>query len=88
MTEPEPAFATDPATARYYEQRALEYDEWYGGEGHFPNRNRPGWGRAFERLVGLVAGLAPARTLDVACGTGFLTRHLRGPVVEGSDSSG
>ena len=34
----------------------------------------------------LVRGLEPARTLDVACGTGFLTRHLRGLVV-GLDQS-
>ncbi len=34
----------------------------------------------------LVATLPPARTLDVACGTGFLTRHLRGFVV-GIDQS-
>jgi SAM-dependent methyltransferase len=33
-----------------------------------------------------VAGLSPARVLDVACGTGFLTRHLRGEVV-GLDQS-
>ena len=30
--------------------------------------------------------LRPARTLDVACGTGFLTRHLRGSVT-GLDQS-
>ncbi len=30
--------------------------------------------------------MPPARTLDVACGTGFLTRHLRGEVV-GLDAS-
>ena len=34
----------------------------------------------------MVAALPPARTLDVACGTGFLTRHLRGEVV-GLDAS-
>jgi demethylmenaquinone methyltransferase/2-methoxy-6-polyprenyl-1,4-benzoquinol methylase len=28
--------------------------------------------------VELVARLPPARTLDVACGTGFLTQHLKG----------
>jgi ubiquinone/menaquinone biosynthesis C-methylase UbiE len=28
-----------------------------------------------------VASLPPGRTLDVACGTGFLTRHLEGDVV-------
>ncbi len=30
--------------------------------------------------------MPPARTLDVACGTGFLTRHLRGEIV-GIDAS-
>jgi ubiquinone/menaquinone biosynthesis C-methylase UbiE len=34
----------------------------------------------------VVAALPPARTLDVACGTGFLTRHLRGEVT-GLDAS-
>ena len=28
----------------------------------------------------MIRGLPPARVLDVACGTGFLTRHLRGQV--------
>jgi ubiquinone/menaquinone biosynthesis C-methylase UbiE len=36
--------------------------------------------------VDAIAGLAPARVLDVACGTGFLTRHLRGEVT-GLDQS-
>ena len=31
-------------------------------------------------LVEVIARLAPARVLDVACGTGFLTRHLQGQV--------
>jgi demethylmenaquinone methyltransferase/2-methoxy-6-polyprenyl-1,4-benzoquinol methylase len=34
----------------------------------------------------VVAALPVARTLDVACGTGFLTRHLRGDVT-GLDAS-
>jgi len=38
-----PAFATDPATAAYYDQRAAEYDEWYTGAGLFARRDRPGW---------------------------------------------
>jgi len=38
------------------------------------------------RLCEVVAGLAPVRVLDVACGTGFLTQHLRGEVV-GIDQS-
>ncbi|MGO9898760.1 MAG: class I SAM-dependent methyltransferase [Solirubrobacteraceae bacterium] len=81
-----PAFATDPATARYYEQRAAEYDDWYSGRGVFARRDRPGWGEEVVRLVDLVRSLTAARTLDVACGTGFLTRHLSGFVV-GLDQS-
>jgi demethylmenaquinone methyltransferase/2-methoxy-6-polyprenyl-1,4-benzoquinol methylase len=76
-----PGFARDAATARYYEQRADEYDEWYEGRGRFAERDRPGWAGEVDRLVAFVRGLAPVRTLDVACGTGFLTRHLRGVAV-------
>jgi ubiquinone/menaquinone biosynthesis C-methylase UbiE len=71
-------FATDAATARYYEQRAAEYDQWYTGAGQFAARERPGWGRELQNVVDLIQQLPDARTLDVACGTGFLTRHLRG----------
>ena len=39
-----------------------------------------------RRCAGVVAALPPARTLDVACGTGFLTRYLRGEVT-GLDAS-
>ena len=39
-----------------------------------------------QQLTRLLHELAPQRTLDVACGTGFLTRHLRGDVV-GLDQS-
>ena len=81
-----PAFATDPATAAYYDRRAAEYDEWYTGQGLFAQRERPGWAGEVAGIVGLAGSLPPARTLDVACGTGFLTRHLRGFVV-GVDQS-
>ena len=81
-----PAFARDPATAAYYDQRAAEYDEWYLGRGQFADRDRPGWNAEVEQIVSLVAQLPTARTLDVACGSGFLTRHLRGVVV-GADQS-
>jgi len=81
-----PAFARDPATARYYEQRASEYDDWYCGRGVFAERDRPGWEEEVARVVDLVQGLRPARTLDAACGTGYLTRHLSGFVV-GLDQS-
>jgi ubiquinone/menaquinone biosynthesis C-methylase UbiE len=79
-------FATNNETAEYYERRAGEYDDWYLGTGLFTGRDRPGWHEAVRQLVALVQGLAPARTLDVACGTGFLTRHLSGFVV-GVDQS-
>ncbi|HET9719865.1 MAG TPA: class I SAM-dependent methyltransferase [Solirubrobacteraceae bacterium] len=82
----DPAFATDPETAAYYDRRAREYDDWYTGEGLFATRSRPEWAPEVERIVELVQGLPAARTLDVACGTGFLTRHLRGFVV-GLDQS-
>ena len=39
-----------------------------------------------EALCAVVAELPPAATVDVACGTGFLTQHLRGPVT-GLDQS-
>lgn len=81
-----PAFASDPATARYYDQRAAEYDEWYTGLGSFAARERPGWNAEVDQVVNLVRHLPPARTLDVACGTAFLTRHLDGFVV-GLDQS-
>lgn len=81
-----PAFATDAATAAYYERRAGEYDEWYTGEGRFVARERPGWDEEIRSLVSVIGRLPPARTLDVACGTAFLSRHLRGFTV-GVDQS-
>lgn len=62
----------------YYDARAPEYDEWYLGAGRFAGLERPGWKQAVRELEQAIAQLPPARTLDVACGTGFLTRHLRG----------
>ena len=64
----------------YYDQRAPEYDDWWNGTGLFASRDRPGWHDEVEALLEVVRGLAPVRTLDVACGTAFLTRHLRGEV--------
>jgi SAM-dependent methyltransferase len=81
-----PGFARDPGTAAYYDRRAPEYDAWYLGTGLFASQWRPGWTEAVAGVVELVGGLPAARTLDIACGTGFLTRHLRGLVV-GLDQS-
>ena len=70
----------------YYEARAPEYDDWWLGAGRFEERDRPGWDGEREALIEAISALPPARTLDVACGTGFLTRHLPG-VITGLDQS-
>ena len=70
----------------YYDARAPEYDEWYLGLGRFDDLERPHWDDELRALEDAVAALPPLRTLDVACGTGFLTRHLAGEVT-GLDQS-
>src|SRR4051794_30905524 len=70
----------------YYHQRAREYDDWWLGTGRFERRDRPGWAEEVDELAAVIAALPPARVLDVACGTGFLTQHLRGEVT-GLDQS-
>ena len=70
----------------YYEQRAPEYDDWWRGTGRFEQRERPGWHEDVAALKASLAALPPARTLDIACGTGYLTRHLPGELT-GLDQS-
>jgi ubiquinone/menaquinone biosynthesis C-methylase UbiE len=70
----------------YYDTRAPEYDDWYLGQGLFADRDRPGWETELAEVTATISSLPPGRTLDVACGTGFLTRHLRGDIV-GLDQS-
>ena len=65
----------------YYHARAREYDDWWLGRGLYRPRRRRGWDDARTALEEAIRSLPPARTLDVACGTGFMTRHLRGDVV-------
>ena len=57
---------------RYYHLRAREYDAtaWATTDARAADE--------VARLVAAIAALPPARTLEVACGTGFLSRHLRG----------
>lgn len=76
----------NPAMRRYYDVRAEEYDEWWQDAGRFTERDRSGWHEDVAALCAAVAALPPARTLDLACGTGFLTAHLRGAVT-GLDQS-
>jgi SAM-dependent methyltransferase len=70
----------------YYDRRAPEYDDWWNGTGLFAERERPGWHEEVAALVDALRTLPPARTLDVACGTAFLGRHLPGEVT-GLDAS-
>jgi ubiquinone/menaquinone biosynthesis C-methylase UbiE len=76
----------DRAMEKYYERRSAEYDDWYLGTGLFATRDRPGWEDELRAVEGVVTSLRSARTIDVACGTGFLTRLLPGYVV-GIDAS-
>jgi ubiquinone/menaquinone biosynthesis C-methylase UbiE len=77
----------DEGMRSYYEQRAVEYDDWWLGTGLFRERERPGWDAEVAELVELLESLEPARVLDVACGTAFLTRHVRGDVTAIDQSS-
>jgi ubiquinone/menaquinone biosynthesis C-methylase UbiE len=69
----------------YYHRRAPEYDDWWLGEGLYapvPER----WADERDHLLETLEGLEPKRTLDVGCGTGFVTLHLPGEIV-GVDQS-
>ena len=70
----------------YYSARAREYDDWWLGTGRYVDRERPGWDEEREQLTQAISAMPPAKTLDVACGTGFLTRHLSGEIT-GFDQS-
>jgi len=78
--------ASFASVREYYEARATEYDDWWLGEGLIANRQRPGWYEEVLAVAGVLASLPAARTLDVACGTAFLTRFLHGEVI-GLDQS-
>jgi SAM-dependent methyltransferase len=70
----------------YYDRRAPEYDDWWLGEGLYAPVP-PGWSEERDEMMAALATLPPKRTLDVACGTGFVTGRLRGEIV-GIDHSG
>lgn len=70
----------------YYDARAPEYDDWYDGTGGFSRLDRPAWHEMVDALAQKLRALPPARTLDVACGTGYATRWLPGEIT-GLDQS-
>ncbi len=70
----------------YYHARAHEYDDWWLQRGLFAPRRDAEWEAERDQALAAVASLPPKRTLDVACGTGFVTRRLRGEIV-GLDQS-
>ena len=70
----------------YYDRRAPGYDDTYLGTGFWSDLRRKGSEKELRALECAISGLSAVRILDVACGTGFLTRHLRGEVV-GLDQS-
>ncbi len=76
----------EPTAPSYYDRRASEYDDWYLCAGLYADVERPEFDEELESVTAALAALPPARTLDVACGTGFLTSHLPGPVT-GLDAS-
>jgi demethylmenaquinone methyltransferase/2-methoxy-6-polyprenyl-1,4-benzoquinol methylase len=70
----------------YYHARAAEYDDWWLQQGLHAGRHDARWQAERDEALSVIAALPPARTLDVACGTGFVTRHLPGEIV-GLDQS-
>jgi ubiquinone/menaquinone biosynthesis C-methylase UbiE len=69
----------DPARRmrRYYEARAAEYD----ATTHELATRDPALAQDLAALEQLLRDLPAGPVLDVGCGTGWLTRFLRGPVV-------
>jgi ubiquinone/menaquinone biosynthesis C-methylase UbiE len=70
----------------YYHARATEYDDWWLNRGLYALKHEAGWMEERDVALDVVGSLAKKRTLDVACGTGFVTRHLQGEIV-GLDQS-
>ncbi len=66
----------------YYQRCAAEYDDAYLGTGLYANYKLPSFSeeelRALEHAI---SELPPGHVLDVVCGIGFLTRHLRGKII-------
>ncbi len=70
----------------YYHARAREYDDWWLQRGIYEPRRDAAWQAERDQAFAAIGALPPRRTLDVACGTGFVTRLLAGEVT-GLDQS-
>lgn len=70
----------------YYHARAREYDDWWLQRGLYRPRADPAWQAERDQAFEAIRALPPKRTLDVACGTGFVTCLLPGEVT-GLDQS-
>lgn len=62
----------------FFDLLAPVYDDWWRDRGRFTPGSRPGWNQEVEQIVSVLHSLEPVRTLDVGCGTGFLTNELPG----------
>src|SRR5580765_2168355 len=70
----------------YYHARAHEYDDWWLQRGLYEPRTNPAWQAERDEAFAAIAALPRKCTVDVACGTGFVTRFLGDDVV-GLDQS-
>jgi ubiquinone/menaquinone biosynthesis C-methylase UbiE len=70
----------------YYGRRAAEYDESIIAG--LDTETAAAFAQEMAALGSVLAALPPARVLDVACGTGLFTQHLRGQVVALDQSAG
>src|SRR5689334_5611184 len=66
----------------YYRARAPEYDAWWLRTGRFDRgtANNAAWhadaAQVEQAAVDMLARARPSRVLELACGTGLMTRHL------------
>jgi SAM-dependent methyltransferase len=70
----------------FFDSLAPVYDDWWHDQGRFVPGSRPGWSEEVARVLTVLHSLEPTRTLDVGCGTGFLTGELPGAAA-GLDAS-
>jgi SAM-dependent methyltransferase len=65
--------------ARYYAERAEEYDDWFHRRGRYDRgeEHNARWRAEAETVVRAIVNFAPAgRVLELASGTGLWTQHL------------